>query len=169
MKEPVVAAQGTDRTVSELLDGASAWKYLFATGLAVVAVDVVDLGMMFRHAQWSSLDWEFGTLGALVQGMPLITLGFGLMCAASVANGWVLARRMMSIVMLLMTLIVLIVTAMFVLDTFSVLKVIQAALKPAAVDLAIKTCLSSFVYFVLYLALGVWTWRRLRVTKGPRG
>jgi hypothetical protein len=166
MKEPVVSAQGN---VVELTDSASAWKYLFATGLALVAVDVVDLGLMFSNAQWSSLDWEFGTLGGLVQAMPLLTAGLGMMCAATVASGWVRARRVMSIVMLIMTLLVLVLTAMFVLDTFSVLKVIQPALKTAARQLAVKTCLSLFVYFVLYLALGVWTWRRLRVTKGPRG
>jgi hypothetical protein len=169
MKEPVVSAQGVDRTVTAQTDSLSAWKYLFAAGLAVVAVDVVDLGLLFAKPTWSSLDWEFGTLGAVVQGMPLLTLGLSLMCAATVANGWVTARKAMSILMFLATLIVLVMAAMFVLDAFAVLKVLPANLKPAARELAVKTSLSLFVYFVLYLALGVWTWRRLRVTKGARG
>src|SRR4051812_23372089 len=103
MKEPVVSAQGSDRIAAEQADSASGWKYLFVVGIAVAVVGVIDLAMLFFPAQWASLDWEFGTLSAVVQGMPLVTLGIGMMCAAAVANGWLLTRRLMAILMLVLT------------------------------------------------------------------
>src|SRR5437868_13858354 len=116
MKEPVVSEQGGNRSAAEQADSASGWKYLFVVGLAMAVVGLIDVALLFLPARWASLDWEFGTLAGLIDGMPLMSLGVGLMCASAVANGWVLTRRVMTAVTLTMTLLVAVISVMFVLD-----------------------------------------------------
>jgi hypothetical protein len=169
MKEPVVSAHGDSRTAVEQADNASGWKYLFVIGIALAVIGFINLALLFFPPRWASLDWEFGTLSGIVDGLPLVTIGVGAMCAAAVANGWVLTRRLMALLTILMALLMAVVGVMFALDVFAVLKVVQPAMKPTIKLAAVKTSLSSLTYFALYLALGVWTWRRLRGTKGARG
>lgn len=169
MKEPVVSAHGDSRTAVEQADNASGWKYLFVLGIAVAVIGFIDIAILFFPPQWASLDWEFGTLNGVVEGLPLFTIGVGAMCAAAVANGWVLTRRLMALLTMLMALLLVVIGIMFTLDVFAVLKVVQPAMKPTLKLTAVKISLMTMTYFVLYLALGVWTWRRLRGTKGARG
>lgn len=169
MKEPVVSAHGDSRTAVEQADNATGWKYLFVVGIAISVVGFIDIAILFYPPNWASLDWEFGTLNGVVEGLPLLTVGMGAMSAAAVANGWVLTRRLMALLTILMALLLAVVGIMFALDVFAVLKVVQPAMKPTLKLTAVKISLMTVTYFMLYLALGVWTWRRLRGTKGARG
>jgi hypothetical protein len=169
MKEPVVVAQSHDHTAVAVVDNASGWKYLFLVGAGITIVGLIDLSLLFFPARFANLDWEFGTISGLFDAMPLMTLGIGLMSAAAVANGWTGTRRLVVVLALVMTVVVALLGTIFALDVPAVLKAVEPGMRPSIKRASLKTGLMSLTYFVLYLALGVWTWRRLRAMKGARG
>ena len=67
-----------------------------------------------------------------------------------------------------MTLIVTVLGIIYALDVPAVLKVVEPAARTTVQKAGLRTGLMALTYFVLYLALGVWTWRRLRATRGAR-
>lgn len=169
MKEPVVVAQSHDHSVVDDVDNASGWKYLFLIGVGITIVGLIDVSLLFIPARFASLDWEFGTIAGLFDGMPLMTLGVGLMGAASVANGWIGTRRLVVVMALVIAVVIALLATIFALDVPAALKAVEPAMRPAIKRASLKTGLMALTYFVLYLALGVWTWRRLRAMKGARG
>jgi len=42
---------------------------LFLLGLAVAAVGLLDVALLFFPPQWASLDWEFGTVSGAVDAL----------------------------------------------------------------------------------------------------
>jgi hypothetical protein len=169
MKEPVVVAQTHDHSVVEYVDNASGWKYLFLIGVGLFVVESIDLSLLFVPARFASLDWEYGTISSLFDSLPLMTIGLGLMSAASVANGWIGTRRLVVAIALLMTLVITVLGIIYALDVPAVLKAVEPAAKTTVKKAGLRTGLMALTYFVLYLALGVWTWRRMKALKGARG
>lgn len=169
MKEPVVVAHTEDRSPLVTRDEAPGWSFLFLLGAGLTVIGFIDVGLLFFAPQWASLDWEFGTISSLFQGLPVVTLGIGLMSASAVANGSVLAQRLMMTVTMLMTLVLGLLAVMFALDVPPVIKAVEPAMKRAAKLASLKTGLMALTYLVLYLALGLWTWRRLRRIKAAGG
>ena len=53
-------------------DEQTAWAMGFLCGLTVAAVGALDNALLFYPAQWASLDWEFGTISGLIEGLPLV-------------------------------------------------------------------------------------------------
>ena len=169
MKEPVVVAHSGDSGPTQVMDSESGWKLLFVLGTGLAIVGLMDFALPFLSPQWASLAWEFGTVSGAFEGMPIIALGLGLMTAAAVANGWLWTRRVMMFVTLMMALIVMVLGVVLVLDVPPALRATPEPLLKHQLKLAsVKTSLMAATYFVLYLALGVWTWRRLRATKVSR-
>ena len=165
MREPVIVAQSSDNRA--VTDSAAGWSYLFVLGIGLAVVGLVDAVLLFIPAHWSSLEWEFGTVAGMFDAMPLLAIGIGLMTAASVANDWALSRKLMVAVTLLLTVLVVVLSLVFALDVAPILKATgDQASKDVLKMAALKTGLMAMTYTVLYLALGVWTWRRLRVKKG---
>lgn len=162
MKEPVVVATSDEKGRFAAADNASGWKYLFLLGCGMLAVGIIDVGLLFIPPRWSSLDWEFGTIAGVFDGMPLMTIGIGTMSAAAVANGWRAARRVMVVLTLMLTVVIALLALVFALDVPVALRAVQPGMRGTIKLAALKTGLMSGTYFVLYLALGVWTWRRLK-------
>lgn len=170
MKEPVVMAHGGGMDPAVLIDNESGWKFLFLLGAGLMVIGLIDVGMAFFPPQWASLSWEFGTVSGVIQSMPLLTMGIGTMTAASVANGWRRTRGVMVALTLLASVVIALLVVVFALDVPPVLRAAtEPALKLSLKYASLKTGLMAGTYFVLYLALGVWTWRRLRTTKSSKG
>ena len=161
MKQSVVVAQGDTAARLEAGDPVAGWKLLFAVGVAITVLGFLDIGLVFYHATFSSLQWEFGAVSTFFQSQAVPAIGIGAMCAAAVANGWTGARRALAILSLLMALAVIAAAIVLVLDVPVLLKGIADAGFKESVKLAgIRSSLFAVIYLALYLALGVWTWRR---------
>lgn len=163
MKPVVLEGQ---RSSGRAPDEQTAWSMGFFCGLIIFAVGALDTALLFYPADWASLDWEFGTVSGMIEGMPLMTLGFGAMVAASAANGWNRWRRVLSIVSLLMALLVLVLLTIYALDLPGLFRALQPAAKSLAKKSVAKTVMMAGMYIVFYATLGVWTWRRLKSLKG---
>ncbi len=165
MKDPFVVAT-SDSQGSDFVDSASGWQVFFVVGLGIAIVDLLDVALMFMPPKWSSLEWEFGTIGTMFESLPLLTLGVGMMAAAAMASQWKRIRLVVVILSFLMSLAILILGAVFALDFAPMLRAAPDPNQAYALKVgSLKTGLDAVIYFLLYLALGVWTWRRTRRTR----
>ncbi len=166
MKDPFVVAT-SDSSAASAVDSPTGWYCLLLVGAGVTVVALLDLFLLFVPPRWSSLEWEFGTIGQMFESLPLVTLGIGIMASAAMATGWQRIRTVVVTLSFLMSLAILILGAVFALDFAPELKALGGDPQRAyALKLgSLKTGLEAAVYFLLYLALGVWTRRRTRRTR----
>jgi len=146
-------------------DASSAWSLGLALGIALVLVGLMDLALLFYPPHWASLDWEFGTIGATIEGLPLLTMGLGLVAMSSAADGRTGWMRLVSIVLILLALFVIALLVIFALDIPVALRAVQPAGREVLKKSIIKTGGMGAVYVMVYAVLGVKTWRRIRISK----
>jgi len=154
------------RTRGGSADEYAAWKMGFLSGLAIAAVGTLDSALLLYPPNFASLDWEFGTISALIESMPLATLGFGAMAVAATAAGFRKWSWLVAITGLLVSLFVLAMLVIYTLDLPAAFRALQPAMKSPVRLTVFKTMLMGGTYVVLYATLGVWTWRRLKSLKG---
>jgi hypothetical protein len=140
---------------------------LLVLGLALTIIGFTDVGLLFFPSRWASVDWEFGTVSAAFEGLPLGTIGLGLMCAAAVARGRRRAMGVLAVVQLLLTLVLIAMLLIFLLDVPVVVRAVDPAMRPTLMKALVKTGSMAVVYVVLYLTFGIWVVRRIRAT--PKG
>ncbi len=84
-----------------------AWSALGWMGLAFILIGLVDLALAWYPAALGSPEWEFGTIGASLNGLPLPALGLALILGAGVARGSRWQMRVASGVAIALTLLLL--------------------------------------------------------------
>lgn len=164
MSEQVVVGQAPSRATP--MGGEMAWATWALVGWALVIVGFIDIAMLYFPARLASVDWEFGTISGTVDGMPLMTIGMGAITAAAAARGRRGWMRAISVAQLVVTLVLLVLLGIYASDIPVALRAVEPALQPTLTKAIIKTVVMGGVYVVLYVSLGVWTWRRSRSTKG---
>ncbi len=147
--------------------GRSAWAMLMVLGLALTVVGFTDVGLLFFPGRWASVDWEFGTVSAAFEGLPLGTIGLGLMCAAAAARGRRMAMGVLAVIQLVLSLVLILMLLVFLLDVPVVVRAVDPAMRPTVMKSLVKTGAMALVYVVLYLTFGIWVVRRMRAT--PKG
>ena len=161
MKQVILGSPG-ERSSRAQPDEQAAWAMVFLVGASLVAIGATDVAMLFYPARFASLDWEFGTISAFVDGLPVMTIGFSAMIVASAARGWRRWRGVLAALALLMAIATLVMLMIFVLDAPAAFRAINPAMRQSLTKAVVKTGFMGFVYVCLYAALGVWTWRRLK-------
>lgn len=165
MSKPLVVGHGAEGAVGQ--EGRSAWTMLMVLGLALAIVGFTDVGLLFFPGRWASVDWEFGTVSAAFEGLPLGTLGLGLMCTAAVARGRRIALGVLGVLQFVLALALILMLLVFLLDLPVVLRAVDPAMRPTLMKSLVKTGAMAVVYVALYLTFGIWVVRRMRVT--PKG
>jgi hypothetical protein len=64
-----------------------AWDAIGWIGMAFILIGMVDLVLAWYPPALGSPEWEFGTIGASLNGLPLPALGIALNLAAGIARG----------------------------------------------------------------------------------
>lgn len=157
----VIGAEGSG---SAMQDARSAWTVLTVLGMALAVIGFTDIALLWYPARWASVDWEFGTVSAAFDAMPLATIGLGLACTGAVARG----RRRLLVVMALVMFAVFaalgVMLTIFALDVPVVWRAVDPQLRLPVRKAMMKTGSMSVVYMILYLTLGIWVARRVRVS-----
>ena len=103
----VITGSVTERhPVPQLSDPERAWAALGWIGLAFVIIGMVDLVLAWYPPALGSPEWEFGTIGATLNGLPLPALGLTLSLAAGIAGGSRWRMRTTSVVAVCLALLV---------------------------------------------------------------
>lgn len=143
----------------------TAWQMFFVVGLGLALVGMVDAAMLLVPANPSSLDWEFGTIGSMIEGLPLITMGLGCMAASSTASGWAWTRRTLILMLVVLALVVAAGVVLFSLDVPPVLRAANPQLHLSIKKVAFKTAVMGLMHLSMYVILTVWIWRSKSATR----
>ncbi len=136
------------------------WALLVGLGATLTVVGWTDLALLWYPLAFGSPEWEFGTISAHFQGMPVGTVGLVLLAAGAVGRRWRLGTRVLAIVFLLVTAGLLGVSMIYLLDMPVALTGVAEDLKPTLVKVMLKTSLSATAYVALYAWLWWFLWRK---------
>jgi hypothetical protein len=79
-------AERSSRSSARPLDPEYAWTLLGYIGIAFVLVGAIDIVLAWFPFVLGSAEWEFGTIGATLNGLPLPGLGLMLLLAGGVGR-----------------------------------------------------------------------------------
>jgi hypothetical protein len=140
------------------------WGVLLALGLALAVVGAVDVALLWFPARWASVDWEFGTVSATIEGMPLVTLGLGLLTASVLARGSRTGAVVVAVVLFLFALFSVVMLVILALDLPVVMRAVDPQLRPTLNKAILKSGIMGVVYVVLYTIIGIQAARRRKVS-----
>ena len=86
------------------IDSSQTWYLLGWTALAFLVVGGVDFALTWYPPDFGNREWEFGTVTASLNGLPILLLGISILLAASLRTGrrwWAALALIASLVMLL--------------------------------------------------------------------
>jgi hypothetical protein len=133
---------------------------LFAFGLVITFVSVVDLGLAWIPIRIGSGEWEFGTVSTTFNAMPLTAMGLVFLAMGALLAQSTFVLRIMSGVFLLVVLFLLGASVLYVLNV----PVALGAVPPEASSLLKRAILRTSAFAGLYTVLFGWlcwfTWRQ---------
>jgi hypothetical protein len=163
MTEPKVVlggSEGSRRQWNPSLD--VAWRLVGLLGALLVVVGLADLAITWWPLGFGNPEWEFGTVTATMNGLPVPTLGLVAVAAAARAVGWLKAARVVAVVLVGLTVVVVGGAVLYATTVPIAMKsvtnpVIQTGLTKAV----IKTVVQCVAYPIGLTWLAVVAWRRL--------
>ena len=99
----IVSASGETRKPSRPIDSLRGWSVLGWTALAFLVVGGFDFALTWYPPDFGNREWEFGTVTASLNGIPILLLGIALLLAASIPlrrRWWTLLAALSALVML---------------------------------------------------------------------
>lgn len=146
-----------------------AWRLLRLLGVVFLVLGAANLGAILVPFDIGNPDWEFGTVNALLDSMPLFGLGLGLVLAASRALGRLWVARGVAVVFLVLALVVWAAAALYATNLPLAFRNIRdpnvlTVIKKAAA----KATVQAVVYPFGFLWIAVLGWRGGR-RGGSRG
>lgn len=113
------------------------------------------------------MEWEFGTIGQVFAGLPLLSLALAAIWVSGATSGrrWLLLS--VGVVLEIGALIVMILLAAFALDIPVALKTNPGPAQEPVAKLAVKTVFMGLLFGAFYVVAGVLAFRQARGT--PRG
>jgi hypothetical protein len=122
----------------------------------------IDVVLLWVPPAFGRPEWEFGTVGATFDALPLFTLGMTVLVVASLARGWrwgVVAAGVGSAVAVLVLLAALV---LWLLNAPLAWKGVAPDVRPALLKVMFKTVAMASIYLGLFGFVGVMAWRRVR-------
>lgn len=104
MSEPKIVASAKEMKKAQPVDASQVWATLGWIGITFLVVGGADFALTWYPPNFASREWEFGTVTASFNGLPILVLGMGLLLAASVQierRWWSALTALVSLVMLL--------------------------------------------------------------------
>jgi len=104
LNAPRIFASAGEPKKPRPIDSSQTWYLLGWTALAFLLVGGVDFALTWYPPDFGNREWEFGTVTASLNGMPILLLGISLLLGASLRTGrrwWAVLALVASLVMLL--------------------------------------------------------------------
>lgn len=166
MTEPkVLVSRDRQPAADQRFDREVAWRLLYVPAWLFVVVGGVDSILTWFPANFGVTEWEFGTVTASLNGLPLPVLGLVLLLTAALASGRLTLARVIMVLMLVIALLVLGMLMLYLLTLPQAVRAAAEASDIARVGLK-KAMIKSVVQLICYpLALGTTAllgWRALR-------
>ncbi|HEV8456278.1 MAG TPA: hypothetical protein VGQ69_04755 [Gemmatimonadales bacterium] len=101
------------------------WRLLFAVGLLFVVVGLLNLVLLWMPLQLGNAEYEFASVAASLDSLPLPTMGLVFVLAASRAAGKPASVRVATVLALVLAVVVLGMAALYWLDVPLALKAVR--------------------------------------------
>jgi hypothetical protein len=118
MAAPRMTLSNTDveRTIKPIrhVPTEAVWPLLGVVGLLFVVIGAADLVLAWVPSAFGSAEWEFGTIGSTLNGLPLPSLGLMLILASGMAQGSRWQVRSASIVSIVLIVALIAAALMYI-------------------------------------------------------
>jgi hypothetical protein len=153
----VAGAESGDREVS------SGWLAVGVVGLALFVAGVTDLLLAWLPPRFGSPEWEFGTISATLNNMPVPTMGLALALAFAAASDRKSSLAAAGIWSILVVLFLVVAGVFYALDVPLALRAVQDPVAHRGLRAAIVKGVVGFIsYGGFHLWAAVFAWRRIR-------
>ena len=130
-------------------------------GGALALAGFFDLALAWYPFGIGNPEWEFGTVSAILNGLPLSTVGLVLVLAGAIENGQLIRARVIAGVFVALVLLVVASAILYAMDIPLALRAVQNPLARAGLVKAIIKALGLIVvYTVVFSSIAVMSWRR---------
>jgi len=156
-------AGGSDRPSVNQADASVGWRVLGAVGLTLLTVGLVDLLLAWVPPHFGSPEWEFGTISATLNNLPVPAMGLALVLARAAAD-----RRRGQLVVIgvwsvLVVLFLLVSAVLYGLDVPLALRAVREPVQRSGLRSGmVKAVIALLAYFAFHLWAAVFAFRRSR-------
>jgi len=141
----------------------TAWELAGLVGLLFAAVGWLDVLLTWYPFHLGSAEWEFGTVTASFNGLPVPVLGMGLLLASGVALGRPWLVRLLAVWFAVTAVVLAVMAVLYVTNVPIALKTVDEPLIRTGLKKAIvKTLGQSIVYPIGFLWVGMKAWRHAK-------
>lgn len=141
------------------------WTVIAYSGFVIAVVGWFDLALLWYPLLFGNREWEFGTISAHLNGMPLSTVGLSLFVAGAIGRGWRRVNRILSVFCMLVVVGLLVISIMYLLDVPLALRAAPIQVKQALKKAILKAGVFAVVYTVWYAWLARFLWRSTKLGK----
>lgn len=142
------------------------WQLLGWVGGVLLIAGLLDVGIAMYPPMFGNPNWEFGTVGSVLNGMAVPMLGLALLLGAAVARGWVLGMRVWAIVAIVLAVFILAAAVLWALNLPIAFKsVLEPVARQGLKKSVTKTVAQAVLYPVAFLWIG---WQGLRHARARR-
>ena len=139
------------------------WYLLGGMGLVFALVAGADLALTWYPAAFGNREWEFGTVSAVFDGLPLFAMGLALSFGAAVARGKIGLLKFWSIVMLVTGLVILGLLGLYARTLPVALTAVTDPLLRVGLQKAVaKALLQGVGYTAAFLWTGILGWKHAK-------
>jgi hypothetical protein len=164
MADPKVVdgAQGSASLRQPVMPDA-AWRLVAVVAASFLVVGGTDVFLTWYPLRFGSAEWEFGTVTASLNGLPVPILGLAFLLASSVAVGWRLVGRGAALACAVGGVLIVLAGVMYATDVPMALRSVSQPVAHQALMKAItKTTVQLLAYPVGLCWLAVLGWRYTR-------
>jgi hypothetical protein len=136
------------------------WYLLGWVGLVFALVGGTDLLLTWYPLNVGNPEWEFGTVSATLDGLPVPALGFALLLGAGVAGGKRWLVRTMAVVLVLLAAVIVLAAVLYATNVPIALQSVTDPLIRTGLKKAIaKTTTQAVLYPIAFVWIAVKAWR----------
>ena len=139
-----------------------ALRLLIWVGACLALAGWMDVLLLWIPTHFGRPEWEFGTVSAMFDALPLGTLGVALLIAAGVARGWRRVVLVSGVAALVLAFVLVAALVLFALDVPLAWKGVAESYRPTLKKAMFKTGVLAAIYITMYSVVG---WLALRRVK----
>jgi len=141
----------------------TAWQLVGLLGLLFAGVGWLDVLLTWYPPFWGGAEWEFGTVTASFNGLPVPALGMGLLLASAIALGRPWMVRVLAVALAVIAIMLAAAALLYVTNVPIALKTVEEPLIRTGLKKAIvKTLGQSVAYPIVFLWVAVKSWRHAK-------
>ena len=130
---------------------AAAWRLLGILGAVFVLVGGIDTLLIWYPLSFGTPEWEFGSITASLDGLPVPTMGLVLLMASALHSGSVRLAKIVAVLMLILAVVILLAAVLYAINIPLALRAVQNA-GPVATQGMKKSIIKAAVQVLSYPA-----------------